>query len=200
MEPGAMNESTSMILKSIDVLFLVLWGAYERISAIQKEKKHAGLKDRDKNSLILFYITILLGYFVGVPLAFTPYGKITLFFPYLHIIGFIITAAGLAIRLTAIKTLDKHFTYTVKIIDNHELITSGIYSRVSHPAYSGQALIFLGTGIAFSNWLSLLLLFVPNFIAALYRIAVEEKVLSDHFSDKYKEYSKKTKLLIPWVC
>mgnify|MGYP001765959485 CR=1 FL=1 len=193
-----MDGTLYLALIIADSLFLVIWGAYERISAIRTGKAHA-VEDRDRGSLVILYATILLGYGVGIPVAFTGFAKIEALFPYLSIAGFLIIAAGLTIRLVAKRTLDAQFTYTVKIIDNHRLITTGIYRYVRHPSYLGQSMIFLGCGVAFSNWLSILFLFVPNFLAGLYRISVEERVLMDHFADRYVEYMKRTKRLVPWV-
>ncbi len=194
-----MNDNLMLAIKIVTVVFLVIWGAYERISAIRTGKKHPHSADTDKKSLLLLYAMILPGYGVAIPAAFTDFGRITALFPYLSLTGFAIIIAGLGIRLVAKRTLAGQFTYTVMIIDNHELITSGIYSRVRHPSYLGQSLIFLGCGIAFSNWISILFLFLPNFLAAFYRISIEEKVLLGHFTERYREYMARTKLLIPWI-
>jgi len=189
----------TLIINVINLLFLIIWSAYERISAIKKDKLHSNSENRDKSSLIILYFTIFLGYGIGIPMSFTNYGKISLFFPYLSLFGFAVMIIGLAIRLFAIRTLAEQFTYTVRIINNHKLITSGFYKYIRHPSYLGQSLIFLGSGIAFSNWGSILFLFLPNFIAALYRISIEEKVLIEYFSVEYQDYIKRTKLLIPWI-
>ena len=79
------------------------------------------------------------------------------------------------------------------------LVRIGIYKYIRHPSYLGQLLIILGSGIAFSNYVSIVILFIPFFLAVLYRISIEETVLMDYFTDAYLEYKKKTKLLIPWV-
>ncbi len=186
-------------LKIITLLFLIIWGAYERISAIIAGKKNSASINRDKGSLVIFYSTIFLGYGVGIPVSFSDYGRIEIWFPYLPITGLIIIIFGLSIRLVAKKTLDKQFTYTVKIIDDHKLIISGIYKYIRHPSYTGQLLIFLGSGIAFANIYSIIFLFIPNLLASFYRISVEEKVLIDHFKDQYTDYMKKTKKLIPLI-
>ncbi len=78
-------------------------------------------------------------------------------------------------------------------------MTSGIYEYIRHPAYLGQAMIFLGCGIAFSNWISILVLFLPTLIAAHYRISIEEKVLMGHFGDQYGEYMDRTRRLVPGI-
>ncbi len=194
-----MEISLDMMLKYIAVAFLFIWGFYERYSAIVKDKKHETAENRDRYSLIILYITILTGYFIGVPAAFSPWGAISEFFPWVSISGFIIIAGGLAIRLTAIKSLANQFTYTVRIIDDHKLIVSGIYKYIRHPAYLGQLMVFLGSGLALGNWISTALLFLPSIISTLYRIRVEEKVLSEFFKDEYDVYMKNTKALIPLI-
>ncbi len=193
------TENPLPIIRIATVLFMVLWGAYERISAIVKGRRHAQAPDSDRKSLGLLYASILLGYGFGIPLAFTGYGAVPSSLGFVSWGGLVLIASGLVIRLIAIRTLAEQFTYTVKIVDNHRLITSGIYRHIRHPSYLGQALIFLGCGMALANWISLLLLFVPVIPATLYRIAVEERVLKEHFPDQYADYAGRTGLLIPRV-
>lgn len=194
-----MNEILSISFSIITTAFLFLWGAYERISAIKTARAHPSVQDRDRGSLLTYYAAILSGYGVGIPVSFTDFGRIHALFPFVSAAGFVVVAAGLAIRLIAKRTLDAHFTYTVKIIENHRLITGGIYRFIRHPSYLGQSMIFLGCGLAFSNWMAVLFLFVPSFVAGFYRMAVEEKALTGHFADRYRDYMKRTWRLIPFV-
>jgi len=60
-------------------------------------------------------------------------------------------------------------------------------------------MVYFGIGIVFLNWFSIFLLFVPNLISILYRILIEKKFLIENLGDQYLEYSKKTKLFIPWL-
>jgi protein-S-isoprenylcysteine O-methyltransferase Ste14 len=57
----------------------------------------------------------------------------------------------------------------------------------------------LGLGLSLENWISILVAFIPMLLIRLYRIAIEEKVLIDHFGGEYLDYMKKTKRLIPKV-
>jgi protein-S-isoprenylcysteine O-methyltransferase Ste14 len=72
-----------------------------------------------------------------------------------------------------------------------------LYKHLRHPAYTGALIAHLGLGLSFSNWFSLVLSFVPYLLAVVYRIRVEEQALSDAFGEKYFEYSRETKRLIP---
>src|SRR5579883_1953576 len=78
-----------------------------------------------------------------------------------------------------------------------KLITSGIYSYIRHPMYTG--LLLLGLGLALSSesftikafWLVLL-------IDLLYKLRYEEILLNKKFTD-YRDYSTRTKRLIPFI-
>jgi len=51
--------------------------------------------------------------------------------------------------------------------------------------------------LSFSNWFTLALSSIPYFVAALYRIRVEEEALEEAFGAEYLDYSKTAKRLIP---
>ena len=91
------------------------------------------------------------------------------------------------------------FTVDVSIQENHKIVISGIYKTIRHPAYLGSLLSFLGIGIALVNWLSIIFIFIPIFIAFNYRIKVEEKVLIEEFGEEYLNYSNNTYRLFPGI-
>lgn len=82
---------------------------------------------------------------------------------------------------------------------NQKIIQKGLYKFLRHPSYTGSLLSFLGLGLSFSNWLSTIIIFVPIFFVFTYRIKIEEKALINNFGDKYINYSKSTKRLIPLI-
>jgi protein-S-isoprenylcysteine O-methyltransferase Ste14 len=53
--------------------------------------------------------------------------------------------------------------------------------------------------MVFNSWGALLLLIISNVPALIYRINIEEELLSRHFGDAYSEYVKQTKKLIPGI-
>lgn len=79
--------------------------------------------------------------------------------------------------------------------DEPELVTSGPYSVVRHPIYSGLLLAFLGTALA-NNLLGLAItaVLVAYFC---YCGTVEERNMTETFPDAYPEYKQRTKMLIP---
>ena len=107
--------------------------------------------------------------------------------------------AGICMRWLAIYTLRRYFTGKVAILADHQLIRTGPYQYIRHPAYAGALVARPGFGLAFSNWVSLLLIFCPVVLAALYRIQIEDQVLTDAFGQEYLDYMKQTKRLLPGI-
>src|ERR1051325_9167873 len=114
-------------------------------------------------------------------------------------IGLGVLIGGIAIRWVAVYTLGKFFTGLVMIKTNHQLVRSGIYKYLRHPAYTGTLLAHLGLGLAFSNWYTLFISTVPYLLVASYRMRVEERALAAAFGSEYANYCKTSKRLIPGV-
>jgi len=115
----------------------------------------------------------------------------------IHIIGFIIFLGGISLRLFAIKTLGKYYSHIVREIDNHEIIDSGPYSFIRHPAYAGMILANLGVVIFFFNLITLTLFCLVLLPAIVLRILIEEKTL--YKIDKYSMYAKDRRRLLPGI-
>jgi protein-S-isoprenylcysteine O-methyltransferase Ste14 len=165
---------------------------------IKQNRKNTLKKSSDKGSLWLLYILITIGYVLSFSIGSTKIGRIynwNMFF----IIGIILIVIGLFIRIKAILTLNKYFTYVVSKVDNHKLIETGLYKSIRHPGYLGQLIIFIGISSALSNWLSIILMIVPVSIGYLYRIKVEEKFMEEQIGENYLNYQKRTNKLIPLI-
>jgi protein-S-isoprenylcysteine O-methyltransferase Ste14 len=153
-------------------------------------------KDWDKHSAKLWDVANLIEPF-GMILGFTGIGRIHTGSNLTGWLGLMFLVAGITIRWTAVYTLGKYFTGTVLIKSDHQLIRTGLYKHLRHPAYAGALLAHLGLGLSFSNWFSLALSSIPYFVAALYRMRVEERALEEAFGAEYLDYSKTAKRLIP---
>ena len=137
-------------------------------------------QDWDKHSTKLWDIAHAIEV-LGMVLGFLGIGRIQIAPNVVSSIGLALLLAGITIRWVAIFTLGKYFTGIVVIKTDHQLVRSGIYKHLRHPAYTGSVLAHLGLGLAFANWYSLLLSSVPYLLAALYRMRVEERALTTAF-------------------
>ena len=71
----------------------------------------------------------------------TP-SEIRLTWPF--IFAWICSMFGAYIRRSCYRTLGRMFTFELSLRKNHQLITSGPYSVVRHPSYTGGVLALLG--------------------------------------------------------
>lgn len=114
-------------------------------------------------------------------------------------IGLFVFSSGLVLRWFCVFYLGHLYTYEVAIADDHQVISTGPYRYLRHPAYSGSLLSFLGLGICAGNFLSLLLFTIPISWALLHRIRIEETALTLALGKNYANYASKTYRLIPFV-
>lgn len=93
--------------------------------------------------------------------------------------------------------LGLYWSPTLKMREDHQLKTTGVYARIRHPMYAAMFLQGIGQ-----------ILFLPNWIAGpawlvtfgvLYRVRVgnEEQMMLDRFGSQYEEYSRRTGRLLP---
>ena len=155
-------------------------------------------KSTDKNTEIYLWVTIIVSITISVFISLN-YTLPILLNGQLALIGTIIIIIGIIIRFIAIKQLGRFFTVNVTIRDEHKLIQSGFYKYLRHPSYTGSLLSFFGFGLSLNNWLSLVIVFLPILFAFIYRMNIEENVLSEQFGKQYQEYISKTKRIIPFV-
>jgi protein-S-isoprenylcysteine O-methyltransferase Ste14 len=112
--------------------------------------------------------------------------------------GLALLLLGTALRVQARRTLGKYFSPVVRILPDHRLITYGIYQHIRHPGYLGELLLYLSIPLLLHSLYGFLvmILLMP---LILYRIRVEEQVLDKRFGDKYSDYMKKTKRIVPYI-
>jgi len=112
-------------------------------------------------------------------------------------VGAVIAAAGLAVATLSYRALGKNFRVYAAPKRNGRLITSGVYSKVRHPMYTGAILMMGGWVLFFGSlwgvplWLAFSILYIVKSIK-------EERILSDHFPE-YGEYRKRTWKFLPYV-
>jgi len=114
------------------------------------------------------------------------------------LLGDAVALAGLLIMLWARMVLGRNWSGGVNLKQDHELVMRGPYRFVRHPIYSGLLLLFLGWTIwggyvrDFTGWaVALLLLWI--------KASAEEKLMTEHFGNGYREYKKRVKALVPYV-
>jgi protein-S-isoprenylcysteine O-methyltransferase Ste14 len=93
-------------------------------------------------------------------------------------LGALLFVGGLYLRATAVIELGQFYSHRVQVMDIHQVVQTGPYRWVRHPAYSGMFVAHLGLVLVFFNWLSLVLLLAALLPALVIRIFVEECALA----------------------
>lgn len=137
--------------------------------------------------------------------------------------GSAFTVTGATLRLQARRILGEHFTGQLSIKKGHRLITTGPYTVVRHPSYTGAAMTFVGSALAplanpgsyFAQmpqalwwaapvktaalaaagyWVVMFLVWIPR------RIMHEEAMLREEFGEEWEAFERKTPYrMIPLV-
>jgi protein-S-isoprenylcysteine O-methyltransferase len=155
--------------------------------------------DADRGSLALIWAVILASVFAAFMLA-QALPQLTLGAAGVYrAAGAAVFAAGIILRWYAILALGRFFTVNVAIAADHQLVEAGPYRLLRHPSYTGALLAFLGLGICLDNWASLALLMLPTSVVFLWRMRIEETALLETFGERYRDYMRRTRRLIPFI-
>ncbi|TRX94533.1 hypothetical protein FHL15_004688 [Xylaria flabelliformis] len=119
----------------------------------------------------------------------------------LLLLGLIVVFVGQAARSLAMVQAGPSFNHQIqrKKKEDHELVTTGIYSFLRHPAYFGffywgiGTQLVLGNPICFAGYIIVLWRFFSS------RIKSEERDLVRFFEDDYVDYKKRVGTGIPFI-
>jgi protein-S-isoprenylcysteine O-methyltransferase len=114
-------------------------------------------------------------------------------------IGVLVFAVGMVLRIYSIIYLGRFFTVNVAIAPDHLLIDSGPYRFVRHPSYTGLLMLFFGLGLGIGNWVSIAVIVIPVFAALWWRMRIEEAALLEALDESYRCYMKRAKRLVPKI-
>jgi protein-S-isoprenylcysteine O-methyltransferase Ste14 len=184
------------------VTSFLIWRVMEASVDIRTFRRlRAGAKLQDKGSHVVLLCLIVFGLLLGILLALkVPATAITSAPDIFFWLGIVLMGAGIVLRLYAMKVLGRSFTTSVAVAPEQTVIEAGPYRLIRHPSYTGILITLLGLGLSLTNnWLSLLVIMGCALIGFSYRIRVEEHVLKAHLGQRYQEYMRRTKRLIPFV-
>ncbi len=176
------------------ILFLLYWQIKAGKTKTTQRLEPAGSRIL---RVFIFLVAIVLLSTVRIPLPWLylqlwPVG----FWPFW--LGAAVTIAGLLFAIWAREHLGSNWSRSVTIKQGHELITTGPYSVVRHPIYTGILTGFLGSAIALSQVRGFIA-FVLIFIVLWIKLRMEEQWMRTEFGEAYAAYSHQTAALVPYL-
>jgi protein-S-isoprenylcysteine O-methyltransferase Ste14 len=168
------------------------------VSLLLKVKKSF----RDDWTSLPFVIITSIGFFVAfIDFIFVQNLK----FQFFGLIGLALVIIGGYLRMKARLILRKKAgfdnlvsTSRLQIVEDQKLVKDGPYKYIRHPLYLGEILRNLGIVSIFSSGYGILLVLIGT-ILLLFRINMEEDMLTEAFGSEYSDYKRATKRLIPYI-
>lgn len=185
------------MIERVLLVVIALFPMSEVALAVIKRSHYRSAQSEDKGSMLLLWCTIGLGVALAFAAQWVPWAHLDVSPSLIHVVALLLMVFGFVVRWTAILTLGRFFTVDVAIHSDHEVVQTGLYRFARHPSYTGLLIAFLGFGVYFANWLSILALLVPITCGMLNRVKKEEKALLRSLGPAYASYCAHTKRFIP---
>ena len=115
-----------------------------------------------------------------------------------NIVSLCLFIVGLTIAIVAAWTLKRFYSSTLVVREDHQLITHGVYRFARHPLYLGGLIAIMGAPVYAPSLNGFLILSLLTPII-LFRIKMEEDMLTECFGAEYQAYRNATKKLIPFL-
>jgi len=110
----------------------------------------------------------------------------------------IMIAFGLILRIWAVVSLGRWFTWNVTVQPGQVLVTDGPYRVIRHPSYMGAWLVFVGSCVLLRSYVAALVASMLLLLAFLRRIRHEESLMLATFPE-YEAYKETTGSLVPRI-
>ena len=186
-----------LILFVLLAIFIIFWVAsrlYEILTSRAKE-----ISKIPRLSAASFFVLVAIAILM---LAFLPPSVLTArvlpLSGMLSLIGILIAVCGILFAIWARIHLGSNWAGMPMLKKGQTLITTGPYSIVRHPIYTGITVWVLGSWIALGDFYGTTLL-ILTVIFCWSRIRTEEKLMLDNFGKEYANYKKRVKAFIPFI-
>jgi len=186
---------TGIVYSAGTIIFTVIrrqrfWEARKGGGTVQEERGDRSFWLITLAMMAVFYLSPLEYFYFTAWLPNTVWTKSC---------GVGLVVAGSVLFVWARRTLGANYSGHVSVDKGQELVQSGPYRFVRHPAYAGYLLMALGISLGYSSLaglVSILALLLPSMV---YRMNMEEKLLTEHFGEAYQRYASRVRRLIPGV-
>ena len=132
-------------------------------------------------------ISIVLHYAYPLPWLSSPLSDI------LFAAGWLLIVAFAALFFTAIRTMSRAKTTINPNATPDHLVTSGPFAVTRNPIYLADTLLLIGVGLISGITWFLPLAVIAAFLTQKVAIEREEKVLTEKFGKRYRDYAKRVR-------
>jgi protein-S-isoprenylcysteine O-methyltransferase Ste14 len=183
------------------VFWAILVWAFVPEWRLLRRARHQGIVGpQDAGSMRIIVAGMELALLLAFLLAFlSPAATMTHHRRALFWAGVVLIVLASLLRRHCFRMLGDRFTAAVRVHAEQAVIDRGAYRFVRHPSYSAGMLMYVGLGLALTNWLSLVVLVLASTLVYGYRVSVEERALVATLGERYLAYVGRTKRFVPFV-
>jgi protein-S-isoprenylcysteine O-methyltransferase len=187
--PAALNLPQLWLVVFVSVLANVFQPSYQPLESSRTPE------DRGTGRQILW--TVYLTQILAVT-ELVHRRRVSLPLNWVTIVTAIIIASGLILRIWAVVSLGRWFTWNVTVHPGQVLVTDGPYRVIRHPSYTGAWLMFVGSCVLLRSYVAALVASISLLLAILRRIRHEESLMLATFPE-YEAYKETTGSLVPRI-
>jgi protein-S-isoprenylcysteine O-methyltransferase Ste14 len=118
---------------------------------------------------------------------------------WVRLLGAALALAALGLFVWIHRTLGTNLSATLRIKDNHTLVTVGPYAFIRHPMYSSFYLLHVAVFFLTANWFIGLTWIIGLSLIVLLRVDREEAMLVERFGEEYRTYMRRTGRFLPLI-
>jgi protein-S-isoprenylcysteine O-methyltransferase len=187
--PAALRHPQLWILVAVAFTISIYQPAYKPVDG------SAPLHDRGTAAQIVW--SVYLTQFVGIIEAVVFRYPESFRWDAMTTVALVLMVAGLGLRVWAVLTLGRFFTWFITVYDDHQVIRTGPFRFVRHPAYCGALILFVATMLFLHAWVGAALSLVFQLFAYVRRILYEEAMMIDRLGESYRVYTREVNALVP---
>jgi len=117
----------------------------------------------------------------------------------LQLLAAALSIACVVLTIRAVQELGKQWSLEARLVEGHELVTTGPYSLVRHPIYAAMLGMLIATGIVLSYWAIIIGAVVVFLIGTFIRTRFEERLLREAFGEQFERWRSRVPGLIPFL-
>lgn len=172
-----------------------LWAYVPELFLNRRSRPLLGPQDAGSFRIVMVVQGAAMG--AGFAIAFKSHFGALVHQRFWFAVGVALMIAGRLLRRHCRQMLGKSFTAVVVVKPEQQIIERGAYRWVRHPSYTAGMILFGGSMIALSNWLSVLVILCAGILAYSYRVRIEERALLQTLGEPYHVYMQRTKRFVP---
>ena len=183
----------------VGIIYLVLWNVWWAVTFLGRRQGRETRYDKGQRALVLAVSLISVPWLIiAPPWEYSSFKGPIARGGMISYIGLVLFVAGILVQAIAMVQLKGSYTVRLGVQPEQRLVTDGLYRIVRHPGYLSYLLSIAGIGLAMCSLLTFVLLLIVT-LFLVKRIQEEEKMLTAEFGERYTEYMKRTKRLIPFI-